>query len=231
MTIHPEDVLTLVEVHDSLASLKLLLADARCDDVDRTDLMIRAAQVENREVVLYLLSLPEVDPSASDNEAIRSSACKGDYELVRELLSYSQVNPSAKDNEAIKEALVRGHAEVVRLILASSRFSMENMMDLDGSFGEAIERNRTEAIRVLLKDGRFDPSNLFFSRDLCKGGTLEMFRVLYDDGRVDWDIDENEALRTARKFNRTEMVELLLQDGRVQAEEQRQQRRRDLLGY
>lgn len=225
-----EDVLDLAASPHSLCSITILLEDDRCNKIDREDLLISAIEYENRELALYLLSLPWIDPSAKDNSAIRSAARMGDPEIVRALLSCPTVDCTANNNHALRNALAEGHAEVLQLLLSDPRFLEEYVTYLDDEFVQAVESNRAEVVRVLLEDGRFNPSNLCFS-DVCKNGTLEMFLVLYADERVDWYMDENAALRTARKFGRSSMVELLLKDERVQAEEQRINKRRALLGY
>lgn len=223
-----EDIFGLVSSPDSLCSLKILLADPRYAKVDKYELFITAICSESTEVALYLL--PEVDPAAQNNKAIVVAASTGDTEIVRALLCSQTVNPSVRDNCALKSAIVDGYAEVVELLLSHPRTLLPDITDLREAFGTAIKHNHSEVVRVLLADGRLDPSTYSFS-NVCKKGSLEMFRVLYSDKRADWSVDRNAALRVARKLRRTEIVTLLLQDERVSAQEQKMTRRRAVLGY
>ena len=216
----------LVDEDDSLCSIKLLLEDSRCKNVERTALMIRAVDYENIEVALYLLSLLEVDPTREDDFALRNSAMRGNTELVRALLS----NPTVDPNMGLDQALVNGHHEVVQLLLEDSRLVMPRSAELNLAFYKAVNADRVDAVRVLLADERYSPDRRP-PDDLFRNGSLDMFLVLYSDRRIDWSEQGNRALKIARRFKRTKMIELLLQDERVRAEEDRINARRVLLGY
>ena len=58
-----------------------------------------------------------VDPSVSNNEAIRIASSYGHAAVVELLLKDPRVDPSVSDNEAIREASRNGHAAVVELLL------------------------------------------------------------------------------------------------------------------
>jgi hypothetical protein len=62
-----------------------------------------------------------VDPSTSNNYAIRWASYNGHIEVVNRLLEDSRVDPSAENNEAIREASLNGYIEVVNRLLEDPR--------------------------------------------------------------------------------------------------------------
>jgi hypothetical protein len=88
----------------------------------------------NLDEVTQLLQDPSVDPTASDNEAIRRASGDGNLSVVNRLLQDERVDPSANDNISI-------------------RFAAYNAADEDDDdFIAVVER--------LLQDNRVDPSEL-----------------------------------------------------------------------
>jgi len=75
--------------------------------------LIKACRNGDVKVVDRLLMDSRVDPSASDNYAIRWASGNGHLEVVDRLLMDSRVDPSAEDNQAIRLASNDGHLEVV----------------------------------------------------------------------------------------------------------------------
>ncbi len=65
--------------------------------------------------------LRHVDPSANDNEAIRSAAWKGHLDVVNRLLNDPRVDPSADHNYAIRWAASFGNLAVVNRLLEDTR--------------------------------------------------------------------------------------------------------------
>ena len=64
-----------------------------------------------------------IDPTESNNHAVRLAALNGHVEVVRELLAWvgvdgKRVDPTVGNNYAVRRAAFLGHVEVVRLLLA-----------------------------------------------------------------------------------------------------------------
>jgi Ankyrin repeats (many copies) len=68
-----------------------------------------------------LLTDPRVDPSASDNEAIREASANGHIEVVRILLDDERVDPSAQDNAALNSASAGNHGKIVKMLMIDDR--------------------------------------------------------------------------------------------------------------
>jgi hypothetical protein len=71
----------------------------------------------NLDEVTQLLQDPSVDPTASDNEAIRRASGDGNLSVVNRLLQDERVDPTALDNYAIRWAFQYGHLAVVDRLL------------------------------------------------------------------------------------------------------------------
>ena len=86
---------------------------------DPTEELIVAAVNGDSTKVERLMEDERVDPTASDNYAIRISAEKGHDQVVKLLLNDRRVDPAAKDNEAIRSSADNGHDKVVNVLIAS----------------------------------------------------------------------------------------------------------------
>ena len=197
---------------DYLQAVKLILADLRCLELDLSDMMSRAVEDEATEVVIYLLSLPEVNPTYDNNSALRHSIKNGDATVVAALLSDPRVERNNL-SASFSRALENGYTEVVRLLLADSRFKLPCMTS---GMEKAIERNRVEVVRLIIEDGRYNTKYLSIEQT-PKNCSVEMVKLLLSDKRIDPTTEFNGALRNARKFKRVDVEMLLLQDWRVRA--------------
>ena len=72
-------------------------------------------------IVKLLLADPRVDPSESDNWAIRYASRNGHASVLKLLLPDPRVDPSVQDNNAVELASRNDHALVVELLLADHR--------------------------------------------------------------------------------------------------------------
>jgi ankyrin repeat protein len=63
-----------------------------------------------------LSTLPNIDPAAINNYAIRWASRNGHLETVKFLLTLSCVDPTADNNYAIRWASEYGHLETVKLL-------------------------------------------------------------------------------------------------------------------
>ncbi len=83
--------------------------------------LIASSKKNHTEVVKILLADPRVNPSAEDNDAIKSASTNGHAEVVKLLLDDGRANPSANNNYAIIIASRYNHPEVVKLLLEDER--------------------------------------------------------------------------------------------------------------
>jgi hypothetical protein len=81
-----------------------------------SDEFIRHCYLNDITKVKEGLSDMNVDPSVSDNYAIRVSSKYGHTEIVRLLLGDKRVDPSAENNEAIRLAMYYNRNNTVNLL-------------------------------------------------------------------------------------------------------------------
>lgn len=80
-----------------------------------------------------LLLLPDVDPAAGDQHAVRAACRHGRAAVVWRLLRDERVDPSACRDYALRAARAFGHRDVVRLLLADPR--------VDGRRRDVVDRS------------------------------------------------------------------------------------------
>jgi len=110
-----------------------------------------AIETERTDVVRVLLADSRIDPSGSNNAAIRDVSAKGATDIVRLLLDHHCVDPTVDNNEAIMRAGKNGHTGVVRLLLRDGRVHGQA-----GSFAkrvlEASIKNSHWGVAALLEE-------------------------------------------------------------------------------
>lgn len=114
-------------------------------------------------------------------------------ELAVRVLLHIGVDPSLDDNQAFKSACSIGQAEVVKLLLADER--VDPTADKNDALSQAVLKGRCEIVKLLLADKRVDP------------------RIKHRD--------ISSVLVTACERGYEDMVELLLQDERIDTPEAR----------
>jgi hypothetical protein len=72
-------------------------------------------------LIKYLLTLPEVDPAAKNNDAIRHAAINGHAKIVELLLSDPRVDPTAADNDALESAILNSDKEVKEVLFKNNK--------------------------------------------------------------------------------------------------------------
>ncbi|KAI8891863.1 ankyrin repeat-containing domain protein, partial [Globomyces pollinis-pini] len=179
------------------------------------NVLIRSIERNHISIVEMLLSDSRVDPSASNNQAIRYAAHKGHLQVVKLLIADSRVDPSADNNDAICYAAHKGHLQVVELLIADSR------VDPSGDSNQAIrfaaQKGHLRVVELLIADSRVDPSdgNNQAIRSAAKNGHLRVVELLLSDSRVDPSADDNSAIGYAAENGHLQVVELLIADSRV----------------
>jgi hypothetical protein len=189
--------------------VKLLMADPRVDPAAGTNYAIEfSSRYGHESVVKLLLTDPRVNPAAENNWAIRNASANGYAGVVKLLLGDPRVDPAAFSSEAIRMASFKGHEDVVKLLLADPRVdpaAISNDALLNASYN-----GRHGVVELLLADPRVRPAadNNHAIRYAC-------FERQPDDFDGSYGAEEAEAMRAARLQQRTNTVQLLLADPRV----------------
>ncbi|KAJ3022886.1 UNVERIFIED_CONTAM: hypothetical protein HDU68_008875 [Siphonaria sp. JEL0065] len=139
-------------------AFEFLLKDGRLDCITRQDTsapLIRACVMGQVETVRLLLSHPKVDPSASEDLALRCAVCKGHVEVVRILLQDARVSPATCNNEAVKSASQFGFASVLDVLLKDGR--TDPAASNNSALCEAVRLGHVACVTLLLGDERVDP--------------------------------------------------------------------------
>jgi len=135
---------------------------------------------------LQLELLPEHLKNAN-NETFLKACDKKNIRDVELMLKMHNIDPSFDDNKGIKNA--------------ASLFNDEKSNEL---------------VKILLKDPRITPPNYLLAWECGKIlPDMELFKMLFNHKKIDPSDNNNEAMKVACKMGREEIVEILLQDSRV----------------
>lgn len=198
--------------------VKLLLNDPRVDPSDQNNKAIM--QSSDEEIIKMLLNDPRVDPSDQNNRLFIDMCSKGYTEIVKLLLDDERINPSAQNNGAIMEACWYGRSDVIELLLNSDRVIINPFYDdnIESIIIRAFHMKNQEIIKMLVSDKRFDQflrNRAIISVCGYGHGHIENIKLLLNDERIDPSIRNNEAIKIAIKRNRLEVVELLLNNPKI----------------
>lgn len=211
-------VLVVGAKYGRLDVVEMMLSDRYTSKVGVTydeECVILQEAIKCRELgVAKLIYNRRVDPSTSDNKAIRSASENGDVGMVKLLLNNSRVDPSAKNNEALRKATLKGHAEIVKLLTTDPR--VDASVNNGEPLRQAIKHNYPEVAEVLLQDECVDPSSMNKSSNAkmiswaAYNGHLAIVKMLLNDKRVDPAVTDQYALQKAILHGHTEIMQLLL---------------------
>ena len=130
---------------------------------------------------LYLLSLPQIDPSNNQNCTI-AFACKGgNATVVHQLLLDQRVAPSIF---CYMSAIAENHIHIVELLLTDNRVDVSE--NENAILALAIQFERVDICKLLLKDSRVDPSmpdNILLEAAVSTGNP-HVVTLLLSDARV-----------------------------------------------
>jgi hypothetical protein len=138
----------------------------------------------NVDGVRSLLRWPVVDPTASNNIAVRTAAEAGNPYIMRALLDDPRTDPSALDNQAILAAANNLNLAMVRELM---RHNATDPSVLDNQpLALAATAGRTDIVAQLLKDKRVDPSSRgnHAVQTAIAAGNLPMVKILVKDPRT-----------------------------------------------
>lgn len=102
-------------------TLKLLLDDHRVKCREDSNYLIIAIMHNSVGSVAILLAHPRIDPSVSNNHAIRVASDCGYIEIVQMLLEDRRVDPSVRNNIAFRSVAWKGYENIMYRLLADPR--------------------------------------------------------------------------------------------------------------
>ncbi|KAJ3330735.1 hypothetical protein HDU76_004998 [Blyttiomyces sp. JEL0837] len=162
----------------------------------------------------WLLSLPSVDPSASDNSAIRTAAKLDCADIANMLLQTGRVDPSANDNEAIKHVRDSEIYKWSRLFWNMTR-AQDNL-----ALRKAAEKGHWKVVKVLLNCGRegIDAAVMdnYAIKKAAENGHAGVVEILLGVEEVDPTADDEYAARMAIINGHMKVLELLLTAGAIE---------------
>lgn len=172
------------------------------------------------ESLLSGCGLPPVDPAADDDAAVIAAAAAGHLPVVERLLTDPRVDCTARHFAALKLAAESGHTAVVKRLLAQPQVDACTEGSIAVALRAAVSGRHTGVVLAFVEDPRFGPA---FDNDLIIrgasrwGGTAAaaLVRFLLSVPDVDPAAQHNSAVRSAAEFGHAEVLELLLEDPRV----------------
>ena len=131
----------------------------------------------------------------------------GDLILVKALLEHPRIDLSDRPT--------LGYSDIVEVIISNPKTSylLRSEMFLRELFIEAVISSRARIVQLLIAEGRLEPRTIDLGqllKDVSKSCSIETIQVLLSHPQVDVTIECNCMLRSARKMDRHDVVELLL---------------------
>lgn len=239
-----KDVLFSMDKGKVATTVASLLERKAIDPTAKNNILIRWA-AENGETALVgtLLQNGAADPAAEYNEAIRRAAENGHTAIVWLLLKDKRVDPTTVKNEAFRLATQNGHLHVVRLLHKDKR--VDPTAGSIEALHWAAEKGFVGILKILLQDERVLAADYFSVEHeealyiAASHGHVEAVKLLLQHGEIDPDayfealtVSEkndsppvvkllkkvtlcNKMLQKAAESGKTEYVERLLQDEKV----------------
>ena len=171
---------------------------------------IRMAAADGKLAVVKLLLKDGPNLSKRKNYAIQWAAANGQLEVVDFLLK-NGADPTTQDDDAIRTAAENGHLKVVELLLRDGRANPANWNNY--AVHMAAENGHLAVVRLLMQDERVH----FDIVEAARYGYLKAVKMFLDDG-ADPTINNNDAIRWAAHWDHYAIVQLLLEDERVDPE-------------
>ena len=186
------------------------------------DMLIRVIRLDNKTELKRVLDEKLYDPTVNNNEPLKFACRIGQTDIVKLLLEYTDefgnnpVNPGVSQNDPLRSACRNGHTSTVKLLLEDDRV---NPTDKNNEPIRLASRyGNLEIIKLLLLYEKIrnsilikvDPSAV---RNQCiqwaaRQGFISIVELLIDHPDVNYKDRDNRAYEWAKKFERTEIVEL-----------------------
>ena len=150
---------------------KLLLLDGKVDPVfgSAGQLIIKASEEGQSEIVQVLLNDKRVDPSCFNNHALILAAGGDHLEVMKLLLADPRVN---FDKAAIEYAATKGKLQALKMLFNDPRFKK---FDYSNAIKGAKREKHTEVVDFLLAMSNIDPET---NKDLFAAGAYIDFANL-----------------------------------------------------
>ncbi|KAJ3281841.1 hypothetical protein HDU76_008841 [Blyttiomyces sp. JEL0837] len=193
---------------------------------------IQYASKKNQiNVVKYLLTLPNVDPTSKSYETITNLALNGQFEYVTTtFLQSPSIDLVAVGKEIFKSATVYArHINVIQFLLNYPDSRIRECLRVDGnSYEHAFRYNNVDIVKLIFDDPGFQENISLLSNslrfiilnDACKHGRVELVKMLlsgYNNFIINnWTQDEKtEAFIQACEGGHLDTVKFLLDVGGV----------------
>ncbi|KAJ2997315.1 hypothetical protein HDV02_005653 [Globomyces sp. JEL0801] len=206
---------TLYNHHQTNLLCKYITKNLNSISMDiQYELFFRSCIDGNSILLSTLLLNTNLDPSASDNFAIRR---KSNIKYSSAIQEYLSVDPLADDiNDGICFAATSGHSHCLSILLQNDRLKMKNVND---GYWCAAAYGHLDCLQILLDDKRTNPcgDHHFNSavRKAAENGHADCLALLLSDPRVDPAIHDNYPLLLALKNRHLDCIRLLENDSRV----------------
>jgi ankyrin repeat protein len=178
--------------------------------------------VENGDIAFvdYLLNDPAYDPTRHDNICVTEACRRGYLDIVNRLLTDPRVDPSAdRINNSFWCACVNGHLDVVNRLLEIPRLGPS--IDHNICLRHACDYGKRDIVERLILDPRVDPSVIgrLSLTEACRRGNIDTVKKFLASPLVDPSANDNRAICAAASGGHLYIVELLLDDSRVDSSE------------
>jgi ankyrin repeat protein len=157
-----------------------------------------------------------LDPTCSNNCAIKWASFYNHTEMVKMLLHDGRADPSTNQNSPIRFAACLGNSEVVEALLSDSR--VDPSAEDNFALRYAIKYNHIGVVKALLRDSRVDPAfgNNTALLIAVECGSLEMVRLILDCDSVNPNARHFKIINIAWTHNHFEILKALLEDHRTE---------------
>ena len=113
-------------------------------------------------------------------------------------------------SSAFFEACERGDLELVKLLADHPAFP-PNFAQNMWYFNKACSHNRIDVVRYLLNHKMFDPKvGVYGFIKACKKGHSIIVKMFLEDGRIQYDMSDNEAFIHAVEFGHLDIIKMLI---------------------
>lgn len=160
ITADDSDCIRKAAVNGRVELLQLLAADERFPSTGFCDALNAAADVDENQVIEFILNTPAFNHADEDALGFRTAAEYGHVDHVRHGLNSSLIDPGILENEAIRFAAGNGHVEIVKLLIGDPRVDPSDCDD--DALREAAGHGHLEVVKLLIEDKRVDPSSWNF---------------------------------------------------------------------
>ena len=184
--------ITLHPISNFMLTLKRELGDYILRNVsEKQDAIEIACRFGHLEVVQYILSDPEFDPTFKNNRSFIEACRSGNLNLVSLLMSERHFASSHPNffYEALANAIESRNVGLVRFLLNDGRFIPDvELLNL------AVEYD-PQMVHLVLNRGVIPDNETFINA--CRNGELELARFLLDRYPIDPAADDNQAFLEA----------------------------------